>query len=128
MVEGTWRSINMDRIFIKDLMTRCVIGTNDWERELKQDVIFNIELEIDLAPAARSDNIEDTINYKKLKQRILAMVEDSEFYLIEKLADEVAGICLEDKRVKAVVVSVDKPGALRYSRSVGVKIRRENSH
>lgn len=118
----------MDRIFIKDLMTRCVIGTNDWERELKQDVIFNIELEIDLAPAARSDNIEDTINYKKLKQRILAMVEDSEFYLIEKLADEVAGICLEDKRVKAVVVSVDKPGALRYSRSVGVKIRRENSH
>jgi len=113
-----------DKIYIRDLTLRCIIGIYPHERNEKQDVIINIVLEGDLSKAGRTDKISDTINYKTLKKKILKMVETSRFNLIEKLADEVAKICLKDKLVTKATVTVDKPGALRFSRSVAVEIVR----
>lgn len=115
---------NLDRIHIRDLQTECIVGIFPREREVKQEVVFNITLEAELSKACSSDNIDDTIDYKKLKQRILAMVEGSDFFLIERLAEAVSAICLEDRRVRRCTVSVDKPGALRFARSVAVEIQR----
>ena len=113
-----------DKIYIRDLMLRCIIGIYPHERNEKQDVIINIVLESDLSKAGRTDEISDTINYKTLKKRIMQLVEKSKYNLIEKLADEIAKICLKDKMVSRATVTVDKPGALRFSRSVAVEIVR----
>ena len=114
-----------DRIVIRDLALQCIIGTNPDERVRKQKVVLNIALECDLGPACRSDKLEDTINYKQLKKRIACMVEASSFFLIERLADRAADMCLQEERVGAVTVIVDKPGALTRARGVAVEIRRE---
>lgn len=114
----------MDRIHIRELTSRCIVGINPDERVNKQDVIMNITLEADLSSACVSDNIDDTIDYKRIKQSVLAMVEESEYFLIERLAQAIAEICLQDSRVRAAHVSVDKPGALRFARSVAVEITR----
>lgn len=114
----------LDRIHIKELLVRCIVGINPDERVKRQDVVLNIELCADLRRACRSDAIDDTIDYKNLKRRIVAMVEESEFYLIEKLADQVARICLEDARVRQATVRIEKPGALRFARTVAVEITR----
>jgi FolB domain-containing protein len=114
-----------DRIFVRDLMVPCIVGTKPEERVNKQDVCINLEIECDLAPAGVSDRIEDTLNYRTLKQEIVALVEKSEYFLIEKMADRVAALCLEHGEIRAVTVTVDKPGALTFARSVGVQIRRE---
>ncbi len=114
----------LDRIHIRDLAVRCIVGIRDWERLKKQDVHINLTLYADLADACASDRIEDTVDYKALKNRIVQMVEKSEFQLVERLAESVAEICLAEPRVEQVVVSIDKPGALRFSRSVGVEITR----
>ena len=113
-----------DRIHIRDLLVRCIIGIYPEERTVKQDVILNITLEADLHAAGRSDNIEDTVNYKSIKKAIYQMVEGSEFLLVERLADEIAVICLRDPKVMRATVTVDKPGALRFARSVAVEITR----
>ena len=115
----------MDKLYILDLKTRCIIGINEEERVNKQDVIFNIVLHADLEQACLSDNIDDTVDYKKIKKKIIKMVENSSFFLIEKLAQQAAGICLENPAVRKVEVTLDKPGALRYARSVAVSIIRE---
>ena len=115
---------NLDKIYITDLLLRCVIGLNDWERTQKQDVLINITLYADLSRACQSDRIEDSIDYKELKKQIIALVENSSFYLIERLADRISQICLVHHLVKAVSIRVDKPGALRYAKSVGVEIFR----
>jgi D-erythro-7,8-dihydroneopterin triphosphate epimerase len=114
----------LDKIYITDLLLRCVIGLNDWERTQKQDVLINITLYADLSRACQSDRIEDSIDYKELKKQIIALVESSSFYLIERLADSIAQICLAPLLVKAATIRVDKPGALRYAKSVGVEIFR----
>ena len=114
----------MDRIFIRDVMVRCIIGIYPQERKEKQDVVINIVLVGDLRKAGLSDSIRDTINYKTIKKNVIKLVEKSEFNLIEKLADEVARICLKDKLVDQVTVTVDKPGALRFTRSVAVEVTR----
>jgi len=116
-----------DRIRIEDLLLRCIIGVNDWEREQKQDVIINITLHTDTRAAGSSDRIEDTINYRSLTKEVIEHVEGSTYFLVEALAEAVAGICLSDRRVVRVDVSVDKPGALRFARSVGVTITRRRS-
>ena len=116
--------MNNDKIHIRDLTLRCIIGIYPHERTEKQDVVLNIALEGDLSKAGRSDDIADTINYKTLKKKIIRLVEKSQFNLIEKLAEEVAKICLKDKMVHRVTVTVDKPGALRFARSVAVEITR----
>ena len=114
----------MDKIYIRDLMLRCIIGIYPHERKAKQDVIINMVLEGDLTRAGRTDKIEDTINYKTIKNNVIRLVEKSDFGLIEKMADQVARICLKDKMVQRVTVTIDKPGALRFTRSVAVEITR----
>ncbi len=114
----------MDRIFIRDLMLRCIIGIYPDERQEKQDIIINAVLECDLSKAHETDRIEDTINYKSIKKDVVRMVEESEYQLIETLAERVAEICLRDPKVDRTTVTVDKPGALRFARSVAVEITR----
>ncbi len=91
---------------------------------MKQEVVINITLHADLRKPCESDNIADTIDYKKLKQRVLALVEPSGFFLIERMAEAIAQVCLEDRRVLRCDVGVDKPGALRFARSVAVEVSR----
>jgi FolB domain-containing protein len=114
----------LDRIEIRDLRAWCILGLYDWERTEAQEVIIGIVLHADLREACRTDCIDDTVDYKAIKKRVLAAVEASSFYLVERLAEEVARICLADARVRRVDVIVDKPGALRHARSVAVEIAR----
>ncbi len=114
----------MDRIYIRDLALRCIIGAFPEERHEKQDVLINLTIDCDHSAAARSDRLEDALDYKGLKKNIIRMVEESRFQLIESLADGIAGVCLENPRVERVTVTVDKPGALRFARSVAVEITR----
>ena len=114
-----------DRIHIRDLALRCIVGINDWERTRKQDVNISITLFADLGAACRSDRIEDTVDYKAIKERVRDLVEDSSFLLVERLAQAVADACLEDPRVARVTVLAEKPGALRFARTVGVEITRD---
>jgi len=113
-----------DQIHIRDLHLRTIIGINDEERRDRQDVLINLTVDTDMRTASRSDDIYDAFNYRTLAKRVIELVENSQFYLVEKLAAEVARLCLEDTRVERVRVSVDKPGALRFARSVGVTIER----
>ncbi|MCX8065338.1 MAG: dihydroneopterin aldolase [Candidatus Hydrogenedentes bacterium] len=113
-----------DKIHIRDLVVRCIIGIEPLERKEKQDVIINITLYTDIKKSAVTDNISDTVDYKKIKKRVLSFVENSSFYLLETLAEEIAKICLDDNCVKGASVVVDKPGALRFARSVAVEITR----
>jgi len=117
-------SANDDKISIRDLSIRCIIGVNEDERTEKQDVVINVTLFTDTRKAGQTDALEDSVDYKKVKKNILSLVESSEFLLIEKLADEIAKVCLDDSKVQKVNVIVDKPGALRYTRSVAVEISR----
>jgi len=113
-----------DQIIIRDLHLRCIIGIEDWEKKVMQDVIINLVLAADLQPAGRSDKIADTVNYKTLTKRIIAMTESSSYELVEALAENIATLCLETPGVEKARVSVEKPGALRFARSVGVTIER----
>ncbi|MHC4441569.1 MAG: dihydroneopterin aldolase [Planctomycetota bacterium] len=115
----------LDRIHIRDLNLRCIIGVYEEERREKQDVAINITMYVDLRSAGKTDNIEDTVDYKAIKKSIITMVEKSACFLVEHLAELVAQICLQDKRIKRAVVTVDKPGALRFARSVAVEIVRD---
>lgn len=113
-----------DLILIRDLLVRAIIGVNDDERANRQDVLLNIALEADTHPAAASDDIAEAVNYRTIAKAVIALVEGSQCYLVERLAQQIADLCLRDVRVQAVTVRVEKPGALRFARSVGVEIRR----
>jgi dihydroneopterin aldolase len=113
-----------DKIFIRDLAVRCIIGVNQDERTEKQEVIINVILFTDTRKAGKTDALEDSVDYKKVKKTILSLVEKSEFLLIEKLAEEIVKVCLDDSKVQKANVTIDKPGALRYTRSVAVEIVR----
>jgi 2-amino-4-hydroxy-6-hydroxymethyldihydropteridine diphosphokinase len=113
-----------DHIHVRDLLLRGVVGINPEEREKRQDILINLILHADTQPAGLTDRIEDAVNYKTITKRVIRMVENSQFFLVERLVDEVALICLADSRVEAVRATVEKPGALRFSRSVGVEIYR----
>ncbi|MBN1441872.1 MAG: dihydroneopterin aldolase [Planctomycetes bacterium] len=117
----------LDRIHIRDLRVRCIIGVNDDERREKQDVAVHITLFADLRRAGETDDIEQTVNYRTIKKDVLAMVEASRFYLLERLAERVAEICLGDERVRRARVLVEKPGALRFARTVAIEIDRERA-
>ncbi len=116
-----------DTIYIRDLSLRCIIGIYPDERSNKQDVIINIRLEGDLSNAPVSDDINDTINYKSIKKAVVKVVEDSEYQLIETMASHILDICLADPKVDAATVTVDKPGALRFARSVAVEMTRRRA-
>jgi len=113
-----------DKILIQDLLIRGLIGIHDWEREKKQDILINVEMEADCRPAGESDDFRDAVDYRAVTKEIIALVEGSAFFLVEKLAEEIAKICLQDPRVAAARVRVEKPGAVRFSRSVGVEVVR----
>ncbi len=118
----------LDRIHIRDLQLRCIVGLYEEERRAKQDVVIAITLYADYRRACSTDCIEDTVDYKAIKKRVVELVETSRFYLIERLAQAVADACFESPRVQRVEVTVDKPGALRYARSVAVEIARDRRH
>jgi len=118
------RANPLDQIIIRDLQFRCVLGIDRDERREKQDVLAQITLHLDLRRAGRTDAIADTLDYKVLKKEILSMAETSRFHLIEALAQRMAEICLAHDDVKQVDIEVEKPGALRFARTVAVKIVR----
>lgn len=115
----------LDAIHIRDLLLRCILGVFPEERENKQDVVINLTLFADLSAACRSDRMEDTVDYKTIKQEVIAVVESSACQLAERLAEQVAEVCLRHERVRRVQVLLEKPGALRFARTVGVEIVRE---
>ncbi len=115
----------LDRIHIRDLAARCIVGINPDERVNKQDIVINLTLHADLRQAGQSDHIADTVDYKAVKQNVLALVEGSSFLLLERLAEAVAEVCLAQPGVLRVEVLVEKPAALRFARTVGVEIVRE---
>ena len=115
---------HLDQIEIHDLLLRCIVGINESERRNKQDVLINIVMWADTRAAAQSDNIEDAVNYRTVTKQIIEHVEASDYFLVERLVERIAEICLRDPRVHQVQVSLEKPGALRFARSVGVTITR----
>ncbi|MCK5260070.1 MAG: dihydroneopterin aldolase [Candidatus Omnitrophica bacterium] len=112
----------MATIRITNLKLRTVIGTNDWERECKQDVVINVRIEFDASKASESDDLKDTIDYKAITKRIIQKVEPSSFFLLEKMAKCILSIIMEDPLVKEATVRVDKPLALRFADSVSVEL------
>ena len=114
----------MDKILIKDLLLRGIIGINDEERVNKQDILINIVMYADIRQAAVSDAIEDAVNYKTITKRIIKHVEESADFLVEKLVSDIAQLVLENEAVQKVQVRLEKPGALRFAQSVGIEIER----
>jgi len=118
----------MDKIFIHALKTEAIIGIFDWERQVKQTVLIDIELSADIRAAALTDSIADTLNYKGVAKRVLAFVEGSQYHLVETLAEHIAMLILEEFGVAWVSLVLSKPGAVRSSREVGVALQRDRSH
>ena len=116
-----------DTILIRDLLVRTVIGVHDWERKARQDVVINIELEVDAWLAGQSDDFRDTVDYRAVTKRVIEFVQSSEFQLVEALAQGISDLCLEDTRIERARIRVEKPGALRFARSVGIEIERVRS-
>lgn len=114
----------MDIVFIRDLQIETVIGIYDWERKVRQVISLDIDMATDIQKAASSDNIDDTLSYKTVAKRLIAFVQESEFELVEALAEKICAIILEEFDVPWVRLSLSKPGAVRGSKSVGVIIER----
>ena len=116
-----------DRIFLRGLTAECVIGFIDWERRVKQTVVVDLELPVDCRQAAVTDDVNDTVDYKKVSKRVLAFIEASEFKLVETLAQRLAMLILEEFAIEWIRLSINKPGAIRNSRDVGVAIERSRA-
>ena len=114
----------MDKIFIHALKTETIVGIFDWERQVKQTVVMDIAFSADIRKAATSDSIDVTLNYKGVAKRVLAFVDESNFHLVETLAERIAMLILEEFGVSWVSVTLSKPGAIRGSRDVGVTLER----
>ena len=113
-----------DRIFLRGLQVECIIGFIEWERRIKQTVVVDIELPVDCAKAAETDEVGSTVDYKRVAKRIIAFIEASEFKLVETLAHRTAMVVIEEFQVAWFRISINKPGAIRGSRDVGVSIER----
>ena len=113
-----------DRIFLRGLTVECIIGFIDWERRVKQSVVVDLEIPVDCRNAARTDEVTDTLDYKAVAKRVIAFVESSDFKLVETLAQRLAMLVLEEFSLQWVRISVNKPGAIRGSRDVGVTVER----
>lgn len=116
----------MDKVFIKDLLIRGVIGISEKERSQPQDIVINVTIYADFQKGGTSDKIEDCVNYRTVAKTIIAHVESASRYTVEALAEDISRICLAFKGVEKVKIRVEKPGAVRFSKSVGVEIIREN--
>jgi dihydroneopterin aldolase len=113
-----------DQIFLRGLAVECIIGFIDWERRVKQTVVIDLELPVDCRRAAIRDEVEDTLDYKKVAKRVIEFVETSQFKLVETLAHRLALLLLQEFGLEWLRVSVNKPGAIRGSRDVGMRIER----
>jgi dihydroneopterin aldolase len=114
----------MDVVFINDLRIETIIGIYDWERKVKQTISLDLEMGTDIRKSAATDAIEDTLNYKAVAKRLIAFVGDSEYQLVETLAEKITEIVLAEFEVPWMKLTVHKPGAVRDSRDVGVIIER----
>ena len=117
----------MDKVVIKNLLARGIIGVNDWERKRAQNILINLTLFTDTQRAAETDNINDCVDYSKMSKRVMAHAESVSRLTVEALANDLAHLCLEDKNVLRVIVRVEKPGAVRFAESVGVEIERSRN-
>ena len=115
----------MDKIFIHALKAEAIIGIYDWERQVRQTVLIDLEFAADVRKAALTDSIDDTLNYKRVAKRIIAFVEGSQFHLVETLAEHVAMLVLDEFGISWVRITLSKPGAVRSSRDVGVSVERD---
>ena len=116
----------MDIIFLSGLTTECIIGIWDWERRVKQKIVVDLEMGADIRRAAGSDRIEDTLDYKRVSKRLLQFISDSEFQLVETLAERIAELVIMEFSVPWVRVRLNKQGAIRGSRDVGILIVRSS--
>ena len=114
----------MDKTFIKDLLVRGIIGIRDWEREKPQDILINVTVFSDITRAVETDDITYCVDYSALAKKIQIHAETAARLTVEALANDLAEICLKEKGVKKTIVSVEKPGAVRFAKSVGVEIER----
>jgi dihydroneopterin aldolase len=121
---GNWKGSLMDKVFIEALEIECVIGIYDWERKIKQAVVLDIEMAFDNRKPAASDDIADTLDYKAVSKRLIQFVSESNFGLVETLAEQCCAIILEEFAVAQVKLKLSKPGAVRGARAVGVMIER----
>ena len=114
----------MDKVFIKDLVARGIIGVNDWERRKAQEILINVTVFTDTTKAGESDDIKDCVDYSALAKKMLAHAESVARLTVEALANDLVKICLEQTGVKKAIVRVEKPGAVRFAKSVGVEVER----
>jgi dihydroneopterin aldolase len=114
----------LDKIFLTGLSIECVVGVWEWERQVKQTVVLDIEMAVDIRKAAKSDHLDDTIDYKKVSKRLQSFVGESQFQLVETLTERIAEIIVKEFHVPWVKVKLNKQGALRGSRDVGILIER----
>lgn len=130
MAAGTWCSRKesaLDKTFIKDLLVRGIIGIRDWERQRTQDILINITVFSDMRQAAETDDIAYCVDYSALTKLVQAHAETAARLTVEALAQDLAGICLAQNGVQKVIVRVEKPGAVRFAKSVGVEIERSKN-
>lgn len=116
-----------DTVVIRDLLVRGIIGINDWERDVEQDILVNLTLFADLRQAGTSDDIQDSVNYRTVAKLVIDHVKSHQPYTVEALAADIARLCLAQPNVNRARVRIEKPGALRFAQSVGVEIEREAS-
>ena len=114
----------MDTIFLSGLTTECIIGIWDWERRVRQKVVVDIEMAADIRRAAATDHIDDTLDYKRVSKRLLQFIGDSQFQLVETLTERIAEIVVREFDVTWVRVRLNKQGAIRGARDVGIQIER----
>jgi len=114
----------MDKIFVKDILARGIIGINEWERQKPQDILINLELYFEKTSQSTVDNLDDYIDYSKVTKNVIQVAESANRFTVEALAEDIAQACLKDMRILKITVRVEKPGAVRFSKSVGVEIQR----
>ena len=123
-LSGHYQNYEMDKVLIKNLQVETIIGIFNWERDVRQVVSIDLVMEFDNKIAAKSDDIEDALDYKKIGKKVSSYVERSKFKLVERLAEQIAKLVLKEFPVSSLTISVTKPGALRGSESVGISITR----
>ncbi|MFO8037159.1 MAG: dihydroneopterin aldolase [Anaerolineales bacterium] len=117
----------MDKVIVKNLIARGIIGVNDWEREKPQEILINLELYGDLSKVGKTDRVEDSLNYRTISKEALRIAETAERFTVEALATDIADACMEFEGLQKAIVRVEKPGAVRFADSVGVEIERHKS-
>ncbi len=114
----------MDKVVIKNLLARGIIGIREWERDLPQNILINIDIFTEVRRKNSPDNLSESVDYSQLSKKVMRLAETAKRFTVEALAQDIAQVCLEDPRVLKTTVRVEKPGAVRFAESVGVEIER----